>query len=75
MKTMTSRMLALFVLYSTLSSPAHAYLDPATGSIVLQAIIGAVGTAFVYSRLFMAKTRAIFGRLFNRGNDNTQESK
>lgn len=74
MTTTTSRMLALFGLYAALSTPAHAYLDPATGSIVLQAIIGAVGTWLVYSRMFLAKTRSLFGRMFSRGNK-SQSSK
>jgi hypothetical protein len=57
------RMVALFALYTSLSSPAFAYLDPATGSIILQAIVGAVGTWLVYSRMFLAKSKTFFGRI------------
>ncbi len=60
------RLLSLFVLYASLSAPAYAYLDPATGSIILQAVIGAVGTALLYYRIGMAKTRAAFARIFGR---------
>ncbi len=34
----------------SLSAPAHAYIDPATGSIVLQAAIGAVAGATLFFR-------------------------
>lgn len=61
------RLSALFVLYASMASPAQAYLDPATGSIIIQAVIGAVGTWVVYSRLFMARTKAVFGNIFKRG--------
>ena len=60
------RLFSLFILYASLSTPAYAYLDPATGSIVLQALIGAVGTALVYYRLGMAKIRAGVSRVFGR---------
>lgn len=42
--------LAFFLL---LTGPAHAYLDPGTGSILVQAILGAVslGVAFFRERL------------------------
>jgi hypothetical protein len=66
MNSRIGRMATLFALYSSLSSPAFAYLDPATGSIILQAIVGAVGTWLVYSRLFLAKSRNFFGRMFGK---------
>ncbi len=58
-----SRMGALFALYTTLSSPAFAYLDPATGSIILQAVVGVVGTWLVYSRMFLAKSKTFIARM------------
>ena len=67
MSTTAARSTALFVLYASMASPAYAYLDPATGSIIIQAVIGAVGTWVVYSKLFMARTKAAFGNLFKRG--------
>jgi hypothetical protein len=61
-----ARMAALFALYTSLSTPAYAYLDPATGSIILQAIVGVVGTWMVYSRLFVAKSRNFLSRVFGK---------
>lgn len=56
----------LFAVYASLSAPAHAYLDGATGSIILQGIIGAVATGAVYYRLFTAKAKALFARVTGR---------
>lgn len=69
MKSKYIRWLALFSLYVSLSSPAYAYLDPATGSIILQAIVGAVGTALIYYRIGVAKVRGFLSRIFNRKPD------
>lgn len=66
MNTKITRLTALFALYISLAAPAHAYLDPATGSIVVQAIIGAVGTWLVYSKMFMTRTKAKFASLLGR---------
>lgn len=66
MNTRLTRMTALFAIYASLHAPAHAYLDPATGSIILQAIIGAVGTWLVYSKMFMAKTKEKLASLLGR---------
>lgn len=57
------RSAGLFVAYVTMSSPAHAYLDPATGSIMIQALIGVVASWALYSRTFAAKVRAALGRI------------
>lgn len=62
------RPLALLGLLLTLSSPAHAYLDPATGSIIVQSIIAAVAGWAAYSRSFTARAREFFGRIV-RGRD------
>lgn len=46
--------------------PAYAYLDPGTGSMVLQAIIAAIAAAGATSAMYWAKVRVFFGRLFRR---------
>jgi hypothetical protein len=45
-----------------MEAPAFAYLDGATGSIILQATIGLVASAMVYYRLFKEKARAFLRR-------------
>ena len=58
-----TRFTILFGVYASLSAPAYAYLDPATGSIIIQAVIGAVATWIMYSRMFAAKAKAFFTRI------------
>ena len=38
--------------------PAYAYLDPGTGSIILQATIGAVAGAMVLGRTYLYRVRS-----------------
>lgn len=47
-------------------SPAHAYIDPGSGSMIITAILGAIGAAgyairFYYSK-FKEKIKALFGK-------------
>lgn len=44
----------------------HLYLDPGAGSIVLQAVLGALVAALVAARLFWARIKALFSKLFSR---------
>lgn len=46
----------------TASAPAHAYLDPATGSIILQATIGAIAGATLFLRTSLHRIKAFFFR-------------
>lgn len=41
----------------SLSSPALAYLDGATGSMLIQAVIGGVAAAGMFGRHFIAKMK------------------
>ena len=62
MTSIPLRHAVLFATYASLSAPAYAYLDGATGSIVIQAVIGGVTTWLVYSRALGAKVKAFFRR-------------
>jgi hypothetical protein len=66
MSNRSVRLGALFLLYVGLASPAYAYLDGATGSIIVQSVIGAVGTWMVYSRMFAAKAKGALSGLFRK---------
>jgi hypothetical protein len=41
--------------------PAYAYLDPGTGSIILQSLIGAVAAGLVIGRHYLYRVKAWFG--------------
>lgn len=60
------RALALFGVLFSVSTPAYAYLDPATGSIIVQSLIAAVAGWAAYSRSFASRARDFFGRLVRR---------
>ena len=50
---------ALYVLLMT--APAHAYIDPVTGSIVLQTIIGGFAAALVAIRRVRERVLSLLG--------------
>lgn len=61
----------LFAVLCAISTPAYAYLDPGTGSILLQGLIAGIATfgtviSLNYQR-FKAKFRGFFGKA---GDDN-----
>ena len=54
--------IAVTVLACTvLAAPSYAYLDPGTGSMLLQVILGGVAAVGVAIKLYWHKLRAAFG--------------
>ncbi|QYU69648.1 hypothetical protein J4558_05780 [Leptolyngbya sp. 15MV] len=62
MQSKTFVSLAGFAALLGLSTPAHAYLDPATGSIILQATIGAIASATFFFRTSLYRVKELFVR-------------
>lgn len=54
--------LAILVVWA---SPAQAYLDPGTGSMILQGIIGTIAGALVVLRIYWAKIKLVFSSKSN----------
>lgn len=54
--------LLAFGTLAAIATPAYAYLDGATASIALQAIIGMFAAWGLYSRRAVAKVKGLFGR-------------
>ena len=54
-------LLLAFALWFGSTEHAFAYLDPGTGSILLQAIIGGVATGLFVMRGYWRKIRSLFG--------------
>lgn len=48
------------VAFAALTTPAYAYLDPGTGSMILQAIIGAVAVGTASMSLFWHRVKSFF---------------
>lgn len=55
------KVVVAFVAALTISGKAHAYLDPGTGSLLIQGIIGAVAAIGVTLKLYWHKVRVMFG--------------
>ena len=63
----SSRFLTIIFLYLLCSiSKAHAYLDPGTGSIILQAILGFVAAAIASISIYWTKFKLLVIRLFKK---------
>ena len=53
-------------------TPAHAYLDPAAGSLILQVILGGVAGLIVLLKLYWQRLRGFFGFAENEAEQNDQ---
>lgn len=64
---------SVLILSSLLVSDAHAYIDPGSGSALLQLILGGVAGIGVVAKLYWeqvkARCRSLFGRSDGTGNE------
>ena len=60
--------LFIFTILSVLIFPNHtyAYLDPGTGSIILQAIIGFLAASVTAISIYWSKFKSLISRIFNK---------
>lgn len=54
-------------------SKAHAYLDPGTGSIILQAILGFVAAAAATVSIYWEKFKSIINKVLKRSPKNNKD--
>ncbi|MEW5703932.1 MAG: hypothetical protein AB1781_05025 [Pseudomonadota bacterium] len=57
--------LLIFLLFFDVNNAAYAYLDPGTGSIILQLLFGGVAGALVIAKLYWHRIKSFFGRKGN----------
>ena len=50
----------------SVTTNAHAYLDPGTGSMIVQAIIGAIAATLSYFYFFWNKVKIFFKKIFSK---------
>ena len=50
----------IFISLAVFSSPAAAYIDPGTGSLIIQSIIGAIAAIAVTMKLYWHKLKVFF---------------
>ncbi len=60
----TDNLIFCLILLGTIgvTSPAYAYLDPGTGSMLLQMLLGGIAGALVVGKLYWLQVKAFFGR-------------
>ena len=58
------RSILLFVIAVALPASAYAYLDPGTGSFILQMLVASALGAMLYIKLAWSQTKLFFSKLF-----------
>lgn len=53
-----------------LSNPVYAYLDPGTGSVILNLIIGAIAGLLSFVSFYWQKTKTFFKKIFTKETKN-----
>jgi len=66
--------LALFISLTFFSKEAYAYIDPGTGSYILQLLMAVVFGALFGIKLFWNKIKDFFKSIFSRGEGNEREN-
>ena len=61
--------ISLYILFNSVNS-AYAYIDPGTGSVILQAILGAIAAGFSYCAFYWKKVKNFFRKLFGKKEKN-----
>ena len=64
MNTSVSNLKFLFLIFGLIAytSPAYAYLDPGTGSMLLQGLIGGIAATIAFLSIYWQKVKAFFGK-------------
>lgn len=61
----TRRVVLVGLVTIVYASPAHAYLDPGTGSIILQGLLAGIAAAMAAAGLYWARLKNFFSSLFS----------
>ena len=64
MNTSISNLKFPFLIFSLIAytSPAYAYLDPGTGSVLLQGLIGGIAAVMAFLSIYWQKVKAFFSK-------------
>ena len=63
---MKKYILVMIMFIFFLNDNAHAYLDPGSGSIILQAILGFIAAALATASYYWTKLKIFFSKLFKK---------
>ena len=64
MNTSVSNLKFLFLIFSLIAytSPAYAYLEPGTGSMLVQGLIGGIAVVMSFLSIYWQKVKAFFSK-------------
>tara|TARA_B100000795_G_scaffold226719_1_gene182837 strand:- start:362 stop:568 length:207 start_codon:yes stop_codon:yes gene_type:complete len=65
---MNKILITLFIFIFFLNTKAFAYLDPGTGSIILQSILGAIAAGASYCAIYWQKIKNFFNKKIKKNN-------
>ncbi len=63
---MFSKIILIILVLCAFNTKAYAYIDPGVGSIVLQAIIGAIAATSLTIKIYWQKIKAFFKKRKNK---------
>lgn len=69
------RMIGLIVLFSTVAyvPSAHAYIDPGSGSMILQAIVASIAAGFAFIGMFWHRIKTKLFGTKSKNEDSTSD--
>ena len=68
---MNKKIILLTILFkTTFITSAHAYLDPGSGSIILQAILGFIAATIASISIYWTKFKSLISKLFDKKKEN-----
>ena len=68
---MNKKIILLTILFKTIFiTSAHAYLDPGSGSIILQAILGFIAATIASISIYWTKFKSLISKLFDKKKEN-----
>ena len=57
------------ILFIASSAPAHAYIDPGSGTLIVQGLVGSFVAIATIGGLYLQRFRAAIGRVFGKSGD------
>ena len=67
-------LLSSITIYFSLINSSYAYLDPGTGSIILQAILGFIAASLATLSFYWNKVKSFFSRLFKKNKKKSEHN-
>jgi uncharacterized membrane protein YjjB (DUF3815 family) len=63
------RLVTIAAIASLLPSDASAYIDPSTGSLLVQSLLGAIAAGLVFGRTLWHRVKSLFRRRRRKGEE------